>query len=160
MQTSSAWFRKQASRGRQQPCRHHNVQNERKEASSRTSGRKHRPERAEGSVAFAVHEDSDSRQRQYTDSVRVTRGREESTAVRRSCHAQHVAGIAFGGLGDYDACVPVPKQHVARGGVGARGLDAGVPVPRQHRHEERFMAPQVTQTGRSYRRVTRSRSAG
>ena len=72
---------------------------------------------------LTVHEDSDSRQRQHTDSVRVippraVRERERGTTQCRCCHAQHVAGAVFGARGDDDAGVPVPERHVARGAFG------------------------------------------
>ena len=71
--------------------------------------------------ALRVHQDSDSRQRQYTDSVRVTPPR----ALRRSRRRTTLV-------------CQLPKQHVAGGPFGAGGLDAGVPVLRQHRHGERL----------------------
>ena len=83
--------------------------------SSRPSGRKHRQDRAEGSIVknkrkktFPVHEDSDSRQRQYTDSVRVTLPRAANGSGR-----EHTVRLltAFDALGDDGAGVPVPKQH-------------------------------------------------
>ena len=120
-----------------------------------------RPERAERNIAKNERKESSAEFMRIRtrgsdgtrDSVRVNppraaRGREESTAVRRSCHKQHVTRGAFGARGDDDPDVPVPRQdrhgeqqygstgHADQSMIHTRDLGREVLTDHQHRTQE------------------------